>query len=146
MRRCQRLPEVTHPVDSTRPDSTHIKSHARASRGKTGRKSHGRPPSVLSGRRRLTSRQSGCVDSTVPPSSLTSHLSLLTFHFRPPAESVHAEVAFGFPRRNVLDVVEPLFALRGDEMFEQVLAERVSHQVVLLELVERLVQVAGQLV
>jgi len=29
MRRCQRLPEVTHPVDSTRPVLDIIKSHAR---------------------------------------------------------------------------------------------------------------------
>jgi hypothetical protein len=29
MRRCQRLPDVTHPVDSTRPADQHIKSHAR---------------------------------------------------------------------------------------------------------------------
>ena len=28
MRRCQRLPEVTHPVDSTRPESCYIKSRA----------------------------------------------------------------------------------------------------------------------
>src|SRR5438128_1611646 len=29
IRRCQRLPEVTHPVDSARPDLNHIKSRAR---------------------------------------------------------------------------------------------------------------------
>src|SRR3954462_14856434 len=33
MRRCQRLPDVTHPVDSTRPASLHIKSRA-SPRGK----------------------------------------------------------------------------------------------------------------
>src|SRR6185295_3152293 len=38
MRRCQRLPEVTHPVDSTRPEPQHIKSHARPGRPETPEK------------------------------------------------------------------------------------------------------------
>jgi len=38
MRRCQRLPEVTHPVDSTRPEPQHIKSRARPFTAETMRK------------------------------------------------------------------------------------------------------------
>jgi len=35
MRRCQRLPDVTHPVDSTRPVEGHIKSRALRRRAKS---------------------------------------------------------------------------------------------------------------
>src|SRR6185503_11336781 len=38
MRRCQRLPEVTHPVDPTRPDQGSIKSHALENSQKTSGK------------------------------------------------------------------------------------------------------------
>src|SRR4051812_3172526 len=60
--------------------------------------------------------------------------------------SVDAQIPVDFPRRHVPDVVVPLFALRRQEVFEQVLAECFAHEVVLLELIERLAQVAGQFV
>ena len=53
------------------------------------------------------------------------------------------QVSVGLPRRHVADVVVPLLALRSEEVFEQMLAERLAHQVVFLELVERLAQVPG---
>src|SRR6478735_5721996 len=59
---------------------------------------------------------------------------------------IDAQISIGLPWGDVADVVVPLLALGGDEVFEQMLAERVAYQVVLLELVERLVQVARQLV
>src|SRR5690606_9184050 len=61
-------------------------------------------------------------------------------------DSVRAEIAVDFPGRDVADVVEPLLPLRLDEIAEDVLAERLAHQVVLLELVERFLQISGQLV
>src|SRR3954453_22032689 len=60
--------------------------------------------------------------------------------------SVPGEVPVHFPGRDVPDVVEPLLALRLDEVVEDVLAERLPYEVVLLQLVERLAQVARQLV
>ena len=65
---------------------------------------------------------------------------------RPADASVQAEVPVDFPRGDVFDVVEPLFTLGGHEMFEQVVAKRFSYQVVLLEFVQRLVQIPRQLV
>src|SRR5262245_25370651 len=62
MRRCQRLPEVTHPVDSTRPATTPIKSHARVSAAKTQQKSRVAIDAVLTRRRRLTSLLNGLLD------------------------------------------------------------------------------------
>src|SRR5262245_18752985 len=59
---------------------------------------------------------------------------------------IDAEVPIDLPRRHVLDVVEPLLPLGGDEVLEKMLAERLAHEVVLLELVERFAQVAGQVV
>jgi hypothetical protein len=46
--------------------------------------------------------------------------------------SIHPQISVYFPRRDVLDVVEPLFTLGGHEMLEQMIAKRLSHQVVLL--------------
>src|SRR5262245_49544282 len=60
--------------------------------------------------------------------------------------SVNAEVSVSLPGRDVLDVVEPLLTLGGEEVLVEVLAERLSNEVVLLELVERLAQVARELV
>ncbi len=56
------------------------------------------------------------------------------------------EISIDFPRRDVLDVVVPLFTLGGHEMLEQVVAKRFPHQVVLLQLVERFAQIPRQLV
>ena len=50
------------------------------------------------------------------------------------------------PHGDACDVVEPLFAFRRQEVLERVLAERLADEVVLLELVERFTEVAGQLV
>src|SRR4051794_28113963 len=60
--------------------------------------------------------------------------------------SVAGEIAVDLPGRDVPDVVEPLLALRLDEVIEDVFAQRLPHEVVLLELVECLGQVPRQLV
>ena len=44
MRRCQRLPDVTHPVDSDATDREHIKSHARDFSEKWPRFAEAAPP------------------------------------------------------------------------------------------------------
>src|SRR3954462_6460514 len=108
MRRCQRLPEVTHSVDPTRLcralHQIACPPHSRDLREKWA--------------------------ETVPRSSLL----------------IDAEVPIDLPRRHVLDVIEPFLAFGGDEMLEQVLAERLADQVVFLELVERLAEVPGEIV
>src|SRR4029077_3265677 len=55
MRRCQRLPEVTHPVDPTRPTLNHFKVRARRESSKNTRKPHDIFVAVL-GRRRDAGR------------------------------------------------------------------------------------------
>jgi hypothetical protein len=65
MRRCQRLPDVTHPVDPTRPADQSIKSHARADRAKTSPKRELQPPASCAGDDRLTSPQNDFVDPKV---------------------------------------------------------------------------------
>src|SRR5258707_15378295 len=51
--------------------------------------------------------------------------------------SVHPEIPIDLPRRDVLDVVEPLLALCRHEVLECVLAERVANQIAFFELVGR---------
>src|SRR4051794_37101022 len=60
--------------------------------------------------------------------------------------SVHFQVALHLPRRYLLDVVEPFGALGGEEVLEQMVAEDLAHQRILFELVERLTEIAGQLI
>src|SRR5689334_4134121 len=60
--------------------------------------------------------------------------------------SVHAEIARHLPGRDVLDVVQPLLPLGGDVVIEQVIAEHLAHEAVLFQLVQRLVEISGQLV
>src|SRR3954462_5976269 len=81
-------------------------------------------------------------------SSLFFQFSFCTFHqgCHPVPGSVRGQIPLDLPRRHVLDVVEPLLALRFDEVLEWVLAEGLPDEVVLFELVERLAQVARQLV
>ena len=69
MRRCQRLPDVTHPVDSTRPVEPHIKSRALGRCAKSLQNATGKPPlmsRVRDWRRPLTSTQNGFVDRCAP--------------------------------------------------------------------------------
>src|SRR5438046_6308164 len=103
MRRCQRLPEVTHPVDSTRPAEA-VSSP------------------VPGGLRRKQPTEAG---AEIAASCL-----------------IDAEVAVDLPGRHMLDVVEPLLALGGDEVLEEMLAEELAHQRVFFQLVQRLAQVA----
>ena len=49
VRRCQRLPDVTHPVDPTRPASHIIKSRTRANPSNQAENSHSLEEDVLSG-------------------------------------------------------------------------------------------------
>src|SRR5262249_46754807 len=60
--------------------------------------------------------------------------------------SVHSQIAVDLPGRDVLDVVEPFLALRLNEVLEEMLAERVADQFVLLELVQRFVEIPWKLV
>src|SRR5438105_10650272 len=64
VRRCQRLPEVTHPVDSTRPIRHHIKSRARSHCRKRAGKSYGPARQRPETETRLTSRQNDSLDRT----------------------------------------------------------------------------------
>src|SRR5262245_17778681 len=59
---------------------------------------------------------------------------------------IDAEVSIDLPRRHVLDVIAPLFAFGRQKVLEEMIAERVAHQVVLLQLIERLVQISRELV
>src|SRR6478672_7097218 len=59
---------------------------------------------------------------------------------------IDAEIAIDLPRRHVLDIVAPLFALGRQEMLEEVLAERVAHQIVFLQLIERFAQIPRQFI
>src|SRR5215210_5427039 len=82
-------------------------------------------------------------------SSCILHFSLLPTspsRRHPVPDSVRRQIPLDLPRRHVPDVVEPLLPLRFDEVLEYVLAEGLADEVVLLELVERLAQVARQLV
>src|SRR5439155_19880577 len=45
-----------------------------------------------------------------------------------PSTSVHLQIPFDFPRRDVLDVVQPLFALGRDEVLEQMIAQQIPHE------------------
>src|SRR6266550_415672 len=59
---------------------------------------------------------------------------------------IDAEVAIDLPRRHVLDVVAPFLAFRREKVFEQVRAECVADEVVLLQLIKCLVEIARQFV
>src|SRR5690242_10481966 len=59
---------------------------------------------------------------------------------------VGVEVAIDLPRRDVTDVAVPLRALRCKKVVEDVIAERLAHQVAFLELIERFGEVPRQLV
>jgi hypothetical protein len=76
MRRCQRLPDVTHPVDPTRPLTLLIKEHARPAHEISEQKRTRLGESVLSRRRALTSLPNGLLDSdtahTRTPANLDS--------------------------------------------------------------------------
>src|SRR5688572_14967847 len=60
--------------------------------------------------------------------------------------SVRAQIAFDLPRRDVTNVAVPLGAFGGQEVLEEMWAERVAHQITLLQFIERLTQIAGQLI
>src|SRR5439155_22825887 len=59
---------------------------------------------------------------------------------------IDAQIAIDLPRRHVPDVVVPFLALGRHEVLEEMLAQRFTHEHILLELVERLTQVARELV
>src|SRR5438477_5693223 len=56
------------------------------------------------------------------------------------------QIVLNLPRRDMADVAVPLGALRGDEVVEDVLAERIAHQRASLELIKRFAEIARQLV
>src|SRR5690606_21257685 len=64
----------------------------------------------------------------------------------PPVSSVGTQIPVDLPLRHVTDVTVPFGAFGGDEVVEDVVAERLPHQVALFEFVDRVAQIAGQLV
>src|SRR6185437_13192072 len=60
--------------------------------------------------------------------------------------SVFRQIRLELPRAHLGDVVAPLLALRLDEVRRDVLAEGAGDHVVLLQLVERLVEIVRQIV
>jgi hypothetical protein len=134
VRRCQRLPEVTHLGDPARPSiitSRRMPARLAPNRSRKGdidadavlRNGHVRV--LLRGHMRWTMGRSG--GHTRPRLALAS---------------VGVQVSVDFPVGDLTDVAVPLRALGGEEMVEDVVAERFSHQRALFEFVERLVQIA----
>src|SRR5688572_9432235 len=64
----------------------------------------------------------------------------------PKRGSINAEVAVGLPARDVAAVVVPLLALRFNEVQEDVLAERVANEIVLLQFIQRFAQARRQII
>jgi hypothetical protein len=122
MRRCQRLPEVTHPGDPTRL----LTDSSIRMPGSNGSNCHIPAPFRSAG---VLARGHGGGDGGQTLSWREDSAQ--------GAASVGVEIAIGFPGRDVSDVAVPFFPFRRNEVIEDVISERLAHQVVLLELIER---------